>query len=319
MVDILNKAPWRPQSRGWSMLKGGMRSLLEKNYHSAKALYMYQLGQSQRKFKRTPILIYQMGKVGSSTIRSSLDDIVIDRPIYHCHFLTKERIAKTEADRKKFFRSERYSYLKRPWLNEFLAKQLKSGLKGRKWKVITLTREAVSRNLSTFFENLDFKVIDEGRRYEISSHYYKIAPTIVEHNSHDVLIKLFFEKVNHDSPNQFFDFEIKRMLGVDVLASEFPKSKGYQIYKGDLADVLLIRLEDLNRVASEAISEFLGIHRFRLLNSNIGTKKNYALVYKNFKNIIALPDDYLTRIYGSRYMRHFYTADEIETFERRWR
>jgi hypothetical protein len=134
-----------------------------------------------------------------------------------------------------------------------------------------------------------------------------------------VLTNLFFEKVNHDSPNQFFDLEIKRILGIDVFASEFPKSKGYQIYRGDLADVLLIRLEDLNSTARDAFSEFLDIQDFHLVNSNVGMKKNYASVYKKFKDFINLPDEYLTSIYGSRYMRHFYTADEIEKFKGRWR
>ena len=76
-----------------------------------------------------------MGKVGSMTVERSLRAIKLDMPIYHTHLLTKERIADTEAKRKKFFRTERYSYLKRPWLNQFLLKQIESGLNDKKWKM----------------------------------------------------------------------------------------------------------------------------------------------------------------------------------------
>jgi hypothetical protein len=177
----------------------------------------------------------------------------------------------------------------------------------------------VSRNLSAFFENLEVKSSDEGGRYEISSHYYKIPPTTIELNSLEPLSKLFFEKVNHDSADQFFDREIKGVLGVDVFSREFPKSKGYCIYEGEFADILLLRLEDLNRVAREAFREFLDIPDFELTSSNVGSEKGYALLYKKFKEDVDLPDEYLRRRYGSRYMRHFYSAGEIERFQEKWR
>jgi hypothetical protein len=287
-------------------------------YQWAKTNYIRNLEHSQRKFKETPVLVYQMGKVGSSTIVSSLKAIELNRAIYHLHFLTKERIAKTEEDRKEFFLTERYGYLKRPWLYEFLVKQLDDGLMDRKWKVITITREPVARNISTFFENLEVNRLDEIDSYEISSHYYKIPPTIIRLTDLEKLNKLFFERMNHDSPEQFFDREIKGVLGVDVYAHEFPRSKGYCILEDDVADILLLRLEDLNRVAREAFWEFLKLPDFILAKSNVGSEKNYALLYKEFKKQVNFPQDYLDRMYGSRYMHHFYSAGEIEKFKKKW-
>jgi len=302
-----------------NVFRRGIRRISESNYHWAKACYMRELDRSQRHFGETPVLVYQMGKVGSTSIVRSLKASNVDRPVYHPHFLSKERIAETEKDRKEFFRTERYSYLKRPWLYEFLVKQLEGGLKGGKWKVITLTRETVSRNISAFFENLEVERFEGRDRYRISSHYYKIPPTTIEINDLEPLSRLFFEKVNHDSPEQFFDREIRGVLGVDVFASEFPISKGYRIYQGELVDILLLRVEDLNRVAQEAFSEFLDIRKFELTNSNVGSEKGYAFLYKKFKKDVELPDEYLRRMYGSRYMRHFYSAREIERFQEKWR
>ena len=204
--------------------------LTEINYYSARGFYKYLLHRSNRRYKGPLLLIYQMGKVGSKTVERSLRAIKLDMPIYHTHLLTKERIADTEAKRKKFFRTERYSYLKRPWLNQFLLKQIESDLNDKKWKILTLTREPIARNISTFFENLEVKLIDSSDKYEVKSDYYDIEPIIVTPDNMLELRDLFFARLNHDSPLVFFDRELKGVFGIDVFASEFSKSKGFKIY-----------------------------------------------------------------------------------------
>ena len=292
--------------------------LMEINYYSARGFYKYLLHRSNRRFNNPPLLIYQMGKVGSQTIERSLRPIKLDMAVYHTHVLTKERIADTEAKRKKFFRTERYSYLKRPWLNQFLRKQIDRGLNEKKWKIITLTREPISRNISTFFENLEVKRIDSSDKYEVKSDYYDIAPIIVTPDNMQALRDLFFDRLNHDSPLVFFDRELKGVFGIDVFASEFPKSKGFKTYEDEKADVLLIRLENLNDCAEEAFKDFLDIHNFALVNTNIGREKVYASIYNKFRETIHLPDSYLDKFYNSKYMRHFYTEAEIEKFRAKW-
>ncbi|MFH1932395.1 MAG: putative capsular polysaccharide synthesis family protein [Pseudomonadota bacterium] len=240
-------------------------------------------------------------------------------PIYHVHFLTHDRIAETEAKRRKYFRTERYSYLKRPWLYQYLRKQIDRGLNGKKWKIVTLTREPIGRNISTFFENLEINLLSPGDQYEIKSDYYDIDHTVVKLDDMQELTSLFFDRLNHDVPLVFFDRELKGVFGIDVFASDFPKSEGYKIYEGKQADVLLIRLENLNECACDALKKFLNINGFTLTNTNIGRKKDYALIYQKFKDSIALPDAYINKMYGSKYMRHFYSEEEIQRFEAKWR
>lgn len=45
---------------------------------------------------KTPILVYQMGKVGSSTIVNTLKSSNINNPVYHIHFLSSEGIYSIE-------------------------------------------------------------------------------------------------------------------------------------------------------------------------------------------------------------------------------
>ena len=74
-----------------------LRRLSRSSYHLCKAFYQYELERSFRSKTKSPILIYQMGKVGSSTIKKSLEQINQDSVIYHVHFLTKDLVAETHA------------------------------------------------------------------------------------------------------------------------------------------------------------------------------------------------------------------------------
>ena len=293
-------------------------TLAQRNYTFAKYYYMFKRRAELKSCSRAPIIIFQMGKVGSKSVRRSLEALNLDMAIYHSHLLTKERIDETEKKRKKFFRTERESYLRRPWLNQFLRKEICRKGDGKKWKVITLTRDPVARNVSTFFENLEVRAVNNNESFEIQSDYYDILPFTLSLDEVDALFNLFFEKLRHDTPLVFFDYELKGAFGLDVYAEQFPKSIGYKIYQNNLADVLLIRLEDLDSCARQAFKEFLDIQDFALKEENIGANKNYAELYKKFTETINLPESYLDKFYQSKFMRHFYTEQEIISFREHW-
>jgi hypothetical protein len=259
-----------------------------------------------------------MGKVGSSTIKQTLALSKVDMPIYHVHYLSKYRVEELEKQRRKYFRTEKYDILRRPWLYQFLRKELIDKFDGKKCKIISLTRDPIARNLSSFFENLEVEQIGENNNYNIKSDYYKIDPIIVTINNLDILKNLFFERLNHNSPLVFFDNEIKTVFGIDIYSSEFPKSKGYKIYSGEKADLLIIRLEDLNRCIHQALYEFLNLNEINLVNTNIGSEKEYASIYSRFKNYIILPESYIDKMYQSKYMLHFYGEEEIRQLKTKW-
>jgi hypothetical protein len=55
----------------------------------------------EKKTNATPLIVYSMGKVGSTSILESLKDLRLEVPIYHAHWLTKESLnrAKLWADK----------------------------------------------------------------------------------------------------------------------------------------------------------------------------------------------------------------------------
>lgn len=291
---------------------------LEWFYPTAKVLYMWRKRRAYAQSDRGPILILQMGKVGSKSVQGGLKAAVRDRQIYHAHFLSKERTARTEKRRRKFFRTKRHSYLMRPWLNQFLLRTFEEHKDERTWNLITLTREPVGRNISAFFENLDVVPCGSAGEFEISSDYYQIDPTIVSVNDTSKLAELFFSRATHDSPLLFFDREIKGIFGIDAIGSGFSIEKGYEIYSAGRVRLLILKLEDLARCAGTAFSEFLGIDDFRLINQNIGAEKVYAPLYKAFKNDVIIDTDYAEKLLGSDYMRTFYSEEEIRSARSKW-
>jgi len=291
---------------------------LEWFYPTAKSMYMWRMRRTFNASKKDPILVLQMGKVGSKSIQAGLDALDLGRPIYHAHFLSRERTEKTERQRRKFFRTDRHSYLMRPWLNQFLRQAFETSDGRRKWKLITLTREPVGRNISAFFENLDVVPLAADGEFEISSDYYQIEPTVVSVDKPDQLASLFFERATHDSPLKFFDREIRDIFGIDVLGQGFSPKKGYGIYSSDRADLLVLRLESIADCAEEAFMEFLNLDKFEVINRNIGSKKVYAPLYDAFKKHAVIDAGYANNLYDSRFMHTFYDDDEIAEARARW-
>jgi hypothetical protein len=98
----------------------------------------------------------------------------------------------------------------------------------------------------------------------------------------------------------------------------FNYKKGYQFYKNDKHRFLILRLEDFNRILSTALRKFLRVKKIEMVHkSNLETKKYIGEKYKQLKEL-KYPRDFLDRVYGLKYVNHFYTKEEIENFKNKW-
>jgi hypothetical protein len=285
---------------------------------TAKAKFMLRQRYEHGRFDKGPVLVLQMGKVGSRSVEAGLEERVKDRPVYHSHFLSPERVAETEKARRMYFRGERHRYLTRQWLSEFILKTFKAGRNDQHWKLVTLTREPVGRNISAFFENLYMVPTKNEGEFMVSSDVYGLDPMLVSADDVSVLAELFYERAKHDSPLNFFDQEIRDTFGIDVLKAGFPVEKGYEIYGNDRVELLVLRLEDLARCAAPAFKEFLDLDDFELVNRNIASKKHYASLYSAFIRQVAIKEEYVRTLLYSNYMRTFYSEQEIRAAENKW-
>jgi Putative capsular polysaccharide synthesis protein. len=202
-------------------------------------------------------------------------------------------------------------------MGKYLSKQISKGAEDRKWKIVTLVRDPIARNISSFFQNLEIIL---GYNYRRKILTMKTECVLAE------LLDLFFRNFLDErtqsrldsNPLTWFDCELKCVFDVDVFTCEFPKTRGYKIYEAPRASVLLLRVESLNECASDAFKEYLDIEGFNIINANVGNEKRYSVIYQKFLDSIVLPKPYINRIYNSKYVRHFYTDQEIDAFKAKW-
>jgi Putative capsular polysaccharide synthesis protein len=275
---------------------------LSKYYYAARIFY-YLYFTFMRLHRKKPILIYQMGKVGSSSVQESLKSLGMGAAIYHVHHLDSDSVRRsgtTNVPKKNPVPSSEV------WASHYIGKLIRDSGEDHKWKIITLVRDPVARNISAFFQNIHLSISEFDRQANEGT------------LNVDGLIETFLARYKHDIPITWFDREMKPVFGIDVYNGDFPTMKGYRIYHGDRADVLLMRVEDMDQCSLAAIREFLNIEKFGLISANVGSQKNYSQIYRQFRDRINLPESYLDRMYGSKYAMHFYTPTEIERFRSSW-
>jgi hypothetical protein len=253
-----------------------------------------------------PILIYQMGKVGSATVHETLVHANLSQPVYHVHFLSYDGIKNAE----EFFRNLRNPINPGHLRRSKVLRQIIDRNGRKKWKVITLVREPIGRDISDFFQTLD--------RYH---------PELVENGEiktsevSELLVKNFSSyDPNADYTSTWLDKELKNVFGVDVYAQRFDVERGYSIIRDrGKADVLILRLEDLNANLEKSLVEFLDVSNpIKMMKSNIGIDKKYSVAYRDVLEEIRISEACCRKIYSSRYAQQFYDEKMLSEFTKRW-
>lgn len=264
-----------------------------------------------RSDSKQPVVVYQMGKVGSSTVYAAIRDLS-GAPAYQVHHLRPEAVADEEMLYRRVF-SHRHRIDGHLLDSLFLLSGVVRRHATSPWRFITLVRDPLLRNVSAFFQTLPFRVLE--------------FETWVQDLPADELVERLLDLYRqdgwwHEEPiGRFFEEEFGPVVGIDVLAHPFPREAGARTLKSDTADVLLLRLEDLDRIGAETIARFLGRgpRSVSLQRKQVAGRKYYSGIYRTFRHRITFPRDYLDRIYGSKWARHFYTDHELGRFRSAWK
>lgn len=291
-------------------IKKGISSIIgERNYLLARAFFRTYPIMG----KRPNVFLHTMGKVGSSTIFRFLTDTNLDNDfsIFRTTWVSREGVRFLEnMENDGFGGWERYPPNVKAMITScYVEHKLLQGIDKFKVKplVITLIRDPIAINVSNFFHNYRWwpaELLEKSQNRE-SNYLEDLEHRFLDHNPHEM-------------PLIWYDAELKEVFHVDVLSSEFPTDKGYKIYEGNLSDVLLIRLESLDKCVENALKEFLGVDEVTLVNTNVAQQKWYGTIYKEFIETIVLPDNYLNSMYDWNYAQHFYSEDEIAMFRAKW-
>ena len=268
-----------------------LRRLARRSYFVSK---QYALAQMRR--REPPIVVFSMGKTGSTAIARAVQD-TIGRRVFQVFRLEPERLAEAEV-RYRAAAAPPFAGALHLWESEFLLRGPPSA--ATPWTVITTVREPVAQAISAFFHGGGLRGLLSGN--ETTEH---LARTLVD----DGWLR---------APLRWFDREFAPAFGIDALEVPFDPEVGYVVIERPNARVLLLRQENL-AAAPEALAEFLGIQGpLPVAARNEATDKEYAGQYRDFLASVRLPGSVLDQAYGSHYARHFYADSELQRFRRRW-
>lgn len=275
-----------------------VRSIKKLLWYPVKRRLYHRAIHRVRTGATTAVLVYQMGKVASKSVALS----VARYPrfsVFHMHILSPSNYEAAERQQRVLLGDEDVSYV----LD--VSRIVHRGLiaSGQPIKIITLVREPIGRNISAYFQNLDFW-------WKTPDAYRKI--TMPE------LVDRFLRDFPHHEPLTWFDNEFRPATGVDIYSLPFPQQEGFQeIHAGPL-DILVLKHDLADRIKASRLSMLLSIDNFRLLRENTAEGKRYREKYKEFQKSIRLPSTYIDEMLGSKYVRHFFPCEEIEQIRRRW-
>lgn len=285
-------------ARSFSFLR--MRSL---------ATYAKQVDRTRR-----PIVVLQMGKVGSSSVVKTLQDSLPGHFVHHVHFLSQPwlgNIEKLFEDAGKV--AGRHRLHAHVSAARYLMNNFDDDAAGKPKLIVSLMRDPIARNISSFFQAFA-QYYPEANHNKNSSGSLDALPT-------EELIEMFIEgfgEQRHRMPLIWFDEHIKENFGLDIFAHDFDSERGFSILENDACRLLLMTMEKLPSCLHAGVNEFTGTAPVIPQSANVSSDKKYGPAYKQFLDKIRLPSSYIEEMYSSKVVNYFYNEPQIAQFRERW-
>lgn len=243
-------------------------------------------------------VVFAQGKTGTSTIAAGLKRAGL-QPVFQIHTLRRRILANVEAD---YVRRQSDNYPRHVWEAQWLGDHLPSA--DHPWVLVTSVRDPVARIISKFFQQkARFGAFQEGPRAEAL--ITELTETFRQ--EHKRLGTLGWD---------WFDFDLKDVLGQSVYDTPFDPAVGYGTIHGDHVRALLLRGESLAK-APAALAAHFG-RPVKLSSENVGSSKDYAPLYRAVLDGFRPPADYVAQVYETQQARHFYSEAERDAFRRHW-
>ena len=244
-----------------------------------------------------PILVYQMGKVGSTSVMRALERACPARPALHVHFLAKRGAGAgpVPADHR---------------LGRALRRRIDRVGAALRVDIVTLVRDPIARQVSALFQNPehaqdDLRGADGAIDVERAVETLRARLTRVDACAY---------------AHEWFDRELRTVFDVDVFAHPFDFERGFSIVPGGRVLVLVLRTEDLDATLAPGLSALLGVESTCIAGDrgNDRAQTDDGSAYAAVQGALRLERADCERIYANRFSRHFYSKAMIEAFTRRW-
>jgi hypothetical protein len=276
---------------------------------------------SSQRAAEGPILVYQMGKVGSNSIHAGLRQALPHVEIAHSHLLDPRSFAHYE----RWFDGDprlpdALVASTRAQIAEGRALRARLDGTGPRWRVVTVTREPLAHLVSVLFHHLEVfaRLADAGSPPRLDAlHAFAVeslrrwaaAPASPDRDPARAALTL---------ASRWFDEEPAAVLGLDVHATPFPFARGYARHRTRRADVVVLRVEDLGWAAADAMRSLCGIEAFTAPAENRAQDRASGPLYAEYLRAYRFPAPLVAAIYDTRYARHFYSDVERAALTDRW-
>lgn len=233
------------------------------------------------------ILVYQMGKVGSTTIEESIPNSIHFHTLYNNKPTIRDELKRTGIFTKFI-----------PITRDFI---LRSAIKNRqkKVKIISMVRDPIKRNISMFFHDFPYLFVKYNNTNKVNRR---------KEEGLELLKKIFDNSFDHNYQFEWFDKEIKRFTGIDIYKEKYNSEKGYLKVENGNYELFLLKLEDIEKALPD-LEDFIQ-QPIKIKSANRGDKKWYSSLYKDVKEEILNDYKYKEKILNSKFS-HFFGYDKI--------
>ena len=239
-----------------------------------------------------PVLVWQMGKVGSTSIGAALEQAAV--PFVQVHHLKPDHLA-TVLKQYTAAGAALPDHLSASMRMLETIRNTSANI-----RIVSVVRDPVPRNLSALFET--WKEFPPQWQHEEG----------IEELNHWFLLNFDYSVL------RWFNSEIENVIGVNIY--DFPFDHGLKrlSIEQDRFKILVLRTEDSDIEKELALRAFLrcdNIHLQRLYTSE--DKENSSLFMK-LRGNLWISRECADKVYNSSMMRHFYSCFELEAFRGKW-
>ena len=245
-------------------------------------------------FAEEQIIVYQMGKVGSSSIYKSLKSNGYN--VIHAHHFGDHDIFSFYKNTDYFS----YFYPRGERIRHFISSKVKLYLlkKNKKVKIITCVRDLEKVLISRYMQDLHLRFVS----YHKKQITYKDLKVLT-----DEVINNIESDINLDYFVNWFDVELKNNFGVDVYGIEYDANSGVGISFETQKPLLVFNMSKVDAdVLASSLSHFIDSNcQIEITNSNVSSNKWYSEIQRIVRNDYRISESYKKRIEESKLCKFF--------------
>ncbi len=230
--------------------------------------------------KKIDVVVYTMGKVGSSTISTSLK-----KAGFTCldiHFWAQDRIL---ASLKNSVEDPDIEIIPEHIIDSILAQNALQR-QGR-LKIVSLIRNPIMRNISAVFQNMPQSAAGDDERMMERLRNYAVR-----------------------TPDHWFEADFIPTTGIDIFSAPVDRDADHYRYSTAEFDILLMKLEAPDERKAALLEDFMG-QTIELVRANEAGKKWYYDIYRKIiENPSLVRPTFVQECLSLQYYKTFYTEED---------